>query len=500
MPEKPKIYQATQFDKIGIAQNPFTDNGATKVEHFDTIDGSLRPFHDLALAVTNGLGGASTATLALTKFAQLSGTIYALGKDNSNATYPAIYQWNTASDFRTKWTFNAARTAWNVLIAHANYLYGMASNSGTTYIWKMDTTGTYTDQHSASLGTVSTVADPITHSKDGKAYFPYDNKIWSLTSAGADGGLLLTLPNSNFRITSISEQGNYINIVGYDTKTNQSASLLWDRDSSVTDLTETYQLGPEQVWHNAYIGGNMFFVQIRTDATNTVGISERPVLVIKYLNGNVAETLLELPLSSITSITTGGGKWVSNDRLYFTALVKFIGENAAVNRCFVLDSKGRLRIAQNISVDSGSVAISGVYREGDGFWFAGGSDGTWASTSTYANGSTFETTDIRADDLSKNLQLSEVYVMTEALPASGQVVINAKINDDILDGSVAYTTLKTFTGTDKMRHKLTAQEAVNALPGLDRAKVVRLQAVSTVGATITGLQATFLPVTDQGNG
>src|SRR3990167_1096961 len=482
----------------GIQPNIYKD-GLARIEHFDLVSGQARPYHPLTLSTTNGLSGTSLATLALLKLTAVSGTIYGVGVDNSTPTYGAIYSWDATNEWQTKLTFGATSAPNALFFSHKGVLYGLRNSQ---YVYSIHTDGTLYVASHTDLTSVSSFADAFTHSKDGCTYFATDNKIHKLSTA-ADGtagtgySLVLTLPNTNFVITSIAEQGNFINICGYDSTTRISSSLKWDRDTSVTDITESYILGPERVYHNATLGGRTFFVQMRLDQTNTT-FAEQPILVIKYLSGDVPEIILELPMK--TGVLEAGGllmgKFVDNDRLYFAGYVRLLGESASTWRCFVLDKDGKLSIAQNIGVDTGTVAITGVHVEGQGFWFTAGADGAWsngASNNTaYGTTSIIETTKVRSDDLAKNVSFKGMILSCEPLPTAGQIVIAARKNSSELKVTpdATWTTLKTFNSDDDVKLGLPSAVAKNAL-SLANVKEFQLRVESTGGAVVTGLQYAY---------
>lgn len=484
---KPVTYSALKFDK-GMTPKVFTPDSATRIEHFDTITEVLRPFRTLISSLNNQ--GTATTNLKLIGFDILNDSIYAVGTEWTGGVTGAIYKWNTTSfDWEDKQSLGGTLVPTSMLQSHAGYLFGIQNSR---YLFRFDGVSTFnTTFYDTGAAFTNGFADAITHSKDGKMYFATDNKIHSVDSTGAAGSLALTLPNANFRVTSLCEQGNYINIVGYDVKTGESSSLQWDRDTSVVDLTESYGLGRDTVVHNASLVGQLFTVQVRTDSSNSA-FAEKPVLVIKYLNGAQFDTLYEFPVASLPVVGNFiGAKYTSLDRFYFTAKVQFDGEAAARNICFCLDYKGRLTIAQNIAIDTGTNAISGIIRNGEGFWFGAGSDGAWNTTTTYTTVSAFETNDIRAEDLSQNLNFVDAIVSCEPLPASAQILLKARKNEE-----TTFTTIATFTETNRSKFRITAMKAKNLLAGLDKARQVRFRLESTVGAVITGFQAVFNPVQD----
>lgn len=480
-------YSATKFDK-GMTPKVFTPNSATRIEHLDTITEVLRPFRTIISSPNNQ--GTAITNMKLTGFDILNDSIYAVGYEWTGGVTGAIYKWNTTNfDWEDKQSLGGTLVPTSMLQSHAGYLFGIQNSR---YLYRFDGVSTFnTTFYDTGSAFTNGFADAITHSKDGKMYFATDNKVHSVDSTGAAGSLALTLPNANFRVTSLCEQGNYIQIAGYDVKTGESASLLWDRDTSVVDLTESYALGRDTVVHNTCLLGQTFTVQVRADTSNS-SFQEKPVLVIKYLNGAQFDTLYEFPVSSLSVPNNMiGAKYQSLDRFYFTAKVQFDGESAARNVCFCLDYKGRLTIAQNLDIDTGTNPITGVLRNGEAFWFGAGSDGAWNTTSTYTTISPYETNDIRSDDLGMNLNFKKAYITCEPLPASGQILVKMRKNEE-----TTFTTVATLTGTNTAKFSLTEMKVKNALTGLDKAKQVRIRLESTNGAVITGLQAVFNEVAD----
>lgn len=480
-------YKAFPFDK-GMTPKVFTPNSATRIEHFDTITEVLRPFRTLISSPNNQ--GTTIENMNLIGFDILNDAIYGVGLDWSTGATGAIYKWNTTNfDWEDKQSLGGTLVPTSMLQSHAGYLFGIQNSR---YLYRFDGVSTFnTTFYDTGSAFTNGFADAITHSKDGKMYFATDNKVHTVDSTGATGSLALTLPNANFRITSLCEQGNYIQIAGYDVKTGESASLLWDRDTSVVDLTESYALGRDTVVHNTCILGQTFTVQIRADSSNS-SFQEKSVLVIKYLNGAQFDTLYEFPVSSLSVPNNMiGAKYQSLDRFYFTAKVKFDGESASRNVCFCLDYKGRLTIAQNIAIDTGTNPITGVLRNGEAFWFGAGSDGAWNTTTTYATTSSYMTTNIRSNDFGMNIDFKNAIVTCEPLPASGSILVKMRKNEEI-----DFTTVATLTGTDIEKFSLTEMKVKNALTGLNRAKKVNILLESTNGAVITGLQAIFNEVAE----
>lgn len=485
MADKPITYSALKFDK-GMTPKVFTPDSFTRIEHFNTIEGFLRPYRNLRLSTSTMHAVSSVTADLLQRFTKgPNGLLYCLGYDDGSASNtPTIGIWETTG---FSWTGTAAPGSFgSVGVLGSMFVYYNSKFIGAwkgTNLWRMTTGGSFDGAYQALSYT--TVSEPIIHSKDGILYIPYDNKIASLNTSDTLNSAALTF-NSTFIITSIAEDGDYISIVGYDSVTGKSTAFLWDRDSSLVTLTGKYELAMDKGYHNAVLGGTTFFVCARENNTNSP-FGEKPVLVIKYLDGELLKTLHEFTFESLA--ISGYGKALSNDKLYFTARAQLLGEGSARNLCFSLDQKGNVLIEQNLGIDTGTNAVTGVYREGDGFWFAAGSDGAWDTATVYTTTSSFETSIIRSDSLNTNINIFGCGITCEALPSGASIVLKAKKNEE-----TSFTTIETFSTENALKFTLPGAKARNALVGLDKAKQVQFRVESTGGAVITGFQAVFLPV------
>ena len=492
---KPIVYSISDFRQT-MQPNIYKD-GVARIEHFDTITGQLVPHRALVLSTATLFTVSSVTADVISKFINVAGTLYCLCVDDSSpATTHGIGIWETSG---FTWTgtaapgsFGSTGAAENVLIYYNDFILGLWKG---THIYSMETDGTFNGTYKALSYTVGTARDPIVHSKDNVLYIPYGNKLATLNSAGTLTSDALTFP-TNFQIQSIAEQEDFLNIVGHDTKTGFATSYVWDRDSSLTTLTAKYDLGTDIPHHNFCPGGIPLVIMARPNSSASPS-TEKPVLVVKTLRGDKMESLHEFRCESLAISTYG--KYIDGDKIYFTALVKMYGDVSAKNVLFSVDHLGRLIIEQNIGVDTGTAVITGVIRFGDGFWLGGGSDGAWNTTTTYTTVSSFTTPIIKSDDLSKSLTFIGATILCEKLPASGQILLRARVDDDITDGT-DFTTIGTFTTAGNVKFVMAPDTAVNIMSTLSKAKQVQLRLESTVGAVITGFQAVFTPLADEAYG
>lgn len=474
--------------------------GLARIEHFDTMTGQARQRKYMGVTdATIGAVSAITADLPFKFTLGPSGLPYLLCKTTDNGTGPFIAKWETSG---YTWTGTSAPGSFGASVTPLGFIYYPAVSlflipltNGN--LASMNSAGTYNGTYKTLSGGATTYgADPLIHSKDGNLYIPCDNVIYLLTS-GAAISAALTLP-TGFRITSIAEQEDYINIVGYQTDTGQATCYVWDRDSSLTTTTAKYDLFYDLPIANFCPGGVPIVVCVR-GLVNYSPFTEKPVLVVKTPDGDRMASLYEYRLESLggQGASAIGAKFVTEDKLFFSRLAKLPGDSAAKNVVFEVDPKGRVQIALNMGINSGTNDTTGLLKQGDVFYVAAGSDGGWNTKTDYDTTAAIETTWLRFDDSRTNLNFRGGIIECEPLPSGATITVKARKNEE-----TSFTTLATFTTENTVKFDLDEMTAKNALSGLDRAKRVqfRIEAVSTNITTevaITGIQLTLDPVADQ---
>ena len=483
---KPIVYSISDF-RQGMTPDIYKD-GVARIEHADNRTGQMRAFPTMSLS-TSVAYGSDIEDNKLSAFTSSGTTIYALGFDSS-ASHPAIFKWNAAPNnyWEGHATFGAGATAEGVLL-YKGALYGLYNS---TNVYKVTLGGAVTVAHAAL--TYTNYAHPIVHSKDNLAYFFTDNIVSSFDATTVTTAL--TLP-TNFRITAACEDGDYIFIVGFDTD-GKATGYLWDRDSSLATLTAKYDLGYDIPYHCGRIGANTFVISAAADSVNSP-ITDTRALTIRARNGDRADIISEYQMTTL--ILSYQGRYVNNNRMYFSAHVKMKNDTSAKNVIFRLDHDGRLTMALNMGVNAASNdnEASGIFREGDGWWIGGRTTGSWNGVGTFTTTGSFETSVIRSEDKTSNLDFQYAIVECESLSSVGQIVIKGRV-----DLTAAFTTLATYTTSGETKFHLIGMKAKNLLAGLDRAKhcQIRLEAVNTGAGSspvvITGFQAVFNPVPSLG--
>lgn len=473
------LHTLTNF-KVGMTPNIYGE-GIYRMEHFDTITGQARPYRAL---VASDLTHGAVSLKDLVKFARDTNDIYCLGKE-TGGTRGALGKWDT-SNYR--WggfqSFNADGTFAEVLFYRDAYLYGLWKG---THLWRIpkaggaDLTGA-----GGTYGaiTYTNYCQPILHSKDGLHYLGTDNVVSSFD--GTTLATVLTLP-AGFVITSLSENGDYLSILGYYSVSGNGVEFLWDRDSSLATVTQKYEIHQESTYHNATLGGTHFII---TTSKLPINVSSSNNSLIRYLNiryisGDKAKLFSTYRFSSLV---LREGAYFAGESLFFHATVKFIGETTAHFVVFKLDEEGRLTIVQNLAInDAGSVSdgLPGISDNGDGFFIAGRTDGAWHTTTTYATTSAqssfFETVKYSSPDFAKSIDVVGYAVTFESLPANASVVVKTRA-----DAETAWTTVATFDTDNAVSGEM------NSLGTSTCAE--RQFRVESLDAVITGFQVKFSEV------
>jgi hypothetical protein len=460
-------------------------DGIFRLEHFDTTENKLRPYRSLA-------DGSVDSRCKFVKFIKVGSDLYALANDGLVNSQLIVMKWDANNYFWDIYqSINENGSYAEMLFYYNGHFYGLWKSA---HLWRI-TSGVLDKDYQDR--TYTYYADPIIHSKDGLVYLPTDNIINRLSSDGTTLIAVLTLP-STFVITSIAEQGDFINIVGYDSVTYRSTSFVWDRDSSLATVTSKYDLGQETVYHNVVLGGIPFFISQRSDSSNT-NFLEKQTLVIKYISGDNIKIKSEFQFYALGI----GGKYVDGNKIYFNIYFRISSTDSNHYATFCLDELGRLSIAQNISINDNAGTESqlpGIIRDGDGFWIGGRADGVWNSIMGtngdahiyFLTESILETTQYQSPNLTKSLDLIGITVAFDPLPTGASVVLKTRA-----DAETDWTTL----AVDSNFSTLNSIKGVFPNDGtVTTAKNRQFRVESLGGAVITDFQVDFDEVNDEAYG
>lgn len=465
-----RIYQKriSKFDG-GMVADPRTPNTryAQLVQNFDahTFPYKLQPFRDSE----NGDSSASTSKKENFCIALRSGTtysLYALGVVSGTSRAEILYKdltsggTNDLGDATWLDTTNhqsaSGATNLNLFVYYKNRgrIYG--AKAGTT-IWAYDPSGNVAFNDSEASITYTNIAQGLVHSKDDILYIPYDNKI-AKNNAGSWTTTALILPEDRV-ITSICEYGNFLAIgTSHTSGAGKSIVYLWDRDATVTTLSESIEWGEGDLRILENLDG--YLVGISRQITSSLLTNK---LIFRYYAGGPSVVFKELVSLNTTSTALSLliAKQKVDNRLYFLASIKLNGtlfeglwKVGQVGGEFTVTFDRAAN--NNTALTSGT--LEGFFIFSDFVFIAYTSNSTYAVSKTndqqsYTANSIFETVILNGGDVSWTKKLISVGVMTEALPSTGspQVVLKYKKDSD-----TSFTTIFTHTTAGTLYH-----EAIN---------------------------------------
>jgi len=330
----------------------------------------------------------------------------------------------------------------------------------------------------------------LVHSKDDVMYIAYDNIIISNSGTGDWTDPALTLP-TNTIITSICEYGNYLAIaVKSKDGVGGSQVYLWDRDSTVNDLSEKIDWGEGNLEILKEIGGVL--VGVSTSGTAATVLLTR-VTFRYYAGGNpvVFNKMVSEDVYVLSDISRASRK--VNDYLYFWMSLKLGGTKLeGVWKVGKHVQTGEMLVSMDFSPNNDTALSSGEFHNfiilGDtiynSFTTGGAVEMTFRSglSSTYTYNSIYETIKLSEGDISTTKKLQGITVMFEPLPTAGTVTLKYKKDEE-----TSWTTIINAFGTDDAERAsaINIQSSGAVLP---QYKEIQFQIISTGGAVITGLK------------
>ncbi len=306
--------------------------------------------------------------------------------------------------------------------------------------------------------TPTTVTEGFTHPKDDIMYVGVDNKLYKNDSGTFS--LALTLPTYLY-LSSITDYGNYLAIACKPTSNvGSSVVYLWDRDTSLTTLSESIDWGSGvlKVLHN--IEGTLVGVSL----VGATVFDLMPKIVIKTYSGGVPITQHELAGENST-IALYDKKTSSGNRLYFGAKLALNGSNLNGMFCIARNSANEWCVTHDVNVDNDTALtgnIEGFSKFNDIWFIAHNGDGSVNRTITdgsYSGTAIYESQvnpNMPLLDHSKSKQPMAVSLSYLPLPTNGQVVLKYRVDGgtwttiftETTDGATITERTKTDSGDE----------------------------------------------------
>lgn len=476
-----------QFDG-GVSDDPRSSDSpkCSMCKHFDIFSypHKLVPYGGMQSDQT-------TETMVGNLLIGSDGIIYGLGDDTSNANAGKQKIFKKAStDPTSAWSALANSTSgftvdYSCFVERQSFFY---TGNQSRYIGKFDRNGVAGSNATfLDLTSYTNLSNGFVHPKDGVLYIPYDNKIASI--GGSATAAALTLPDSTYKALQPTYYGNYLAIplvpVTGGSVSKNSLVVLWDRDTSVSTVTEVID------WGNGYLQAlnnvDGVLVGVSTGGSNSVTARERDSLQVKVWNGGAPQTVIEAK-NGIAAIDPKVN-FVNNGRMYISAL---LGPSASS----VLNANGIWSISKNksgrwaLALERSMTADFSDYLfrpycavVSNGYTLAGygASFGNLYVTST--SGFTFTSVyeslinhGMSNVDRIKEKQLKAVGIFTEPLTSGASVTMQYRINGG------SWVTALTYSTTGGTGIELPLMGTTAAATGRD----IEFRLQSTGGAQITG--------------
>lgn len=493
----------------GIVNDPRTpsSNVARVVSNFDILTDSYRmtPYRDSESGATNG------ANIKLQNFCiahWLPGAtnvynLFALGVKSGAGTARVYYKkLTTGSDCDLDdggWEYPndgesaSGETNFNLFVYYkrTGLIYGAKAG---THIWAFDPTngGAFAETHQAL--TYTNISQGIVHSKDDILYIPYDNII-AKNNNGAWTTAALTLP-THLYITSICEYGNYLAIACAPLSgVGNSVVYLWDRDSTITTLSDTIDWGQGNIRVIEEIGGYLVGISISGNSSTRF---KNKVFFRYYAGTGGSQGFMTLQDEKTgTQITQLAiAKQKLDNRVYFLMSIYKNGVQRDGVWSIGKESQGFVLVHELLPNNDTSILASGLknFFFVDDFCFISyvNAAGAYALSKTndqssYTATSIWESTinpNMPLQDRVSKKQLNSVAVHYEPLPAGGQVILYYRV-----DGG-SWTEVFTETTDSAVVTEMTKAASANFTSGRE----YEFQIKSTGGAVITGLEYTYEPL------
>lgn len=408
----------------------------------------------------------------------------------SGTTRPKIFVYNAlANDLdTTTWvaTSNGEATSTvrdeNVFFYYKGYIYMWGG--GGNYLQRFDTTeaGAFGDTYQSVSFT--SVAEPVHHPSDDVAYFFTDNKVHKLDNTSWTANAL-TLP-TNLTITCAVPYGNYLAIGCVSNDGLGSVVYLWDRDSSLTTLTDRIDFGSGSLIHLANLNNKLIGISSYYITSTNPGLNRGKVF-IRQASGSFSVSINELTTDTTTNEMISHSRVIRDNKIYFPMKLTLNSDTRwgiwAVNE----NGKASLEL-----VESNVNGFKAIYSLGN-MWFTCYStsydlsrldeDAPGYSTTV---ASVYESLIINGreigDDsaIGKTKKLLVCGVLTEPMPTAGQIVLKYR-----KDGETSWTTIYTDGTNSGILHLANNIESDGS--NLPSFKELEFQANSTGGAVITGI-------------
>lgn len=482
-----------QFDGGQAQDIRTTSNGqSSNSVNFDTysLPNTIIPHPDLEAETYSG-GTITDFDITDVVPVKISGNLELIGfgRESAASTKASFFQKSSNSDITAAWskvatTSGSATPMKGTLVEYKGAAYAIDSVHNLA---KYTTPSTYTSVGTIIVSSTDMVPKPFMHPDDKVLYFGAGNVLASYDGSTFDGSILI-LPES-VRITSLTNYGGYL-AIATESVTGESISqvFIWDRDTSLTTVTDIINFGTEKL----KVLENIDNVLIGVSATENIGgftTTEQYKLVVRAYAGGTPQVIKEYITSSTKRLRAFKAK--QNSRLYFgfdtDDAIWVVGKNPQ-GRWFC----SRDRFIRNGSVITGT--LDGLSFVGDVAFiaFTDGGVGSYlyrTDLASFADTSVYETTinpGMTVGDREKKKKLKAVRVSWQAPVTNGAIALSYSTDTY----GTSYTTILSSSQSSSGVYSIDAVKENTGTPFKDFREIM-FRITSTGAARIHEVRYTY---------
>jgi hypothetical protein len=333
--------------------------------------------------------------------------------------------------------------------------------------------------------TITSVAQGVI-AKDDNLYLPYNNVVVRVYPSGTVQDLALKLP-TNFKITSISNYGNYLAVACAPISTFNGVSkvFLWNLTS--TDVQEAIDWGEGELRILETIEGYLVGVTDRY-LNNTTGAGKGSMIIQVYSGGS-PQVVKEVFTQALTGKTMPLSKSVKNNRVFFSAKIMTNSTGTEYNEG--IWSFGRKNASYPFALtldvvceEANTSGIQSFGTAGNYFFILHSNDGSISKTndtSVFTYTSILESQIVDFGEREADKRLEKIKVSFAKLTAGQSVTAKYKV-----DGATSWTTIGTANTVGDISHSFLNIET--SYVAYASGKEYEVQINSTGGAEILGLR------------
>lgn len=466
-------------------------------KHFDIFSnpGKITPYRDLIADTNDGSTSTGMKQYFVKDFLYPtgSGKLYGLGKTAGGLTKIVEKADATSGNWDLPANSEGSDAVVNgCFVEYKDYAWGF---QGLRKVFKwglLDGTPSITNSAGTVGADIVSVAQGVVGTDD-NLYLAYNNIIVRVTSNGTVNDVVLTLP-TNFRITSLTNFGNYLAIACAPVSSFNGISKVFLWDFSSPDVQTVIDWGEGILSVLETIEGMLVGVTDRY-LNNTVGAGRGSFIVQTY-SGGTPQVVKEIFTQAIVGKSMPLSKAVKNNRLFFSAKVMTNAAGSTYNEGIWSFGRKSASYPFVLSLDliDENVNTSGIQSfgtAGNFFFLAHSADGSidkTDSSSNYTFTSILESQIINLADSSNDKQLRSAKVTFTEISSGQSLTLKYKVDDS---PSTSWTTIGTFNTVGEVSHSFLNIESTSADFASGTEYKFRLE--STGGLEITGFEVSLAP-------